>query len=73
MQPSKPTKRSLLGTVAYVLVVCAAYGVARAVAALAGWTDPWVLVILTLASFIGLVILLAVAYDRIRKFRGHHT
>ena len=69
MQPSKPTKRSLLGTLAYVLLVCAAYGVARGVASLAGWTDPWALVGLSLVAFIGLVVLLAVAHDRLRRIR----
>ncbi len=63
-------KRSLLGTFAYVLVVCVAYGIARAIGSLTGWTGPWALVILSLASFIGLIVLLAFAYDRFRSGEG---
>lgn len=66
----KADKRTVFGTVVYVLTVCAAYGIARLVSAVTGWTDPWALVGLSLAAFIGLIMLLAFVYDRLRSDEG---
>ncbi|MCG8559691.1 MAG: hypothetical protein MI824_07825 [Hyphomicrobiales bacterium] len=66
----KADKRTVFGTVVYVLTVCAAYGIARGIGALTGWTDPWAQVGLSLAAFVGLIMLLAVAYDRFRSDEG---